>query len=259
MWPFIANHLHLKVRSIVASQTALDTVVFMLNEHGNFMVRDFVAPTRRRGVQRRRANWIWKPCLPPYISSFLWRLSHHALVIDSQIQTKGIVLASRYRCCHNHGMESLLHLFIRSEVACAVWKCFGEMFGLLYRFYSIIQAMAICMSSVSESLQYGVVRLGVAAYIFRDIGVVRCCATFEGSTMHAHQICLKVLYRVQSLNLVTYPKQSSSRLQNHVLDLLGISTNPTKVKRGKWCKFEKPSPGGFKLNIDGLEQEKSLE
>lgn len=60
MWPFIANHLHLKVRSIVASQTALDTVVFMLNEHGNFMVRDFVAPTRRRGVQRRRANWIWK-------------------------------------------------------------------------------------------------------------------------------------------------------------------------------------------------------
>lgn len=45
--------------------------------------------------------------------------------------------------------------------------------------------MAICMSSVTESLQYGVVRLGVAAYIFRDIGVVRCCATFEGSTMHA--------------------------------------------------------------------------
>lgn len=142
------------------------------------------------------ARWIWYHFFPPNISSFLWRMLLHALPIDSRVQSRGIVLAFGCRCCRNHEEENLRHIFILSEVASAVWKCFGEIFHLTHNFQTIHQALATWMDPVTPTTQYGVVRLGVATYIFREILVARSRATFEGDSMSARAICLKVLSRV---------------------------------------------------------------
>lgn len=69
------------------------------------------------------------------------------------------------------------------------------------------------MSGASESTQYGVYRAACAAYIFREIWVPQCSATYEDMDMNARAICLKVLHRVQILNLVLKPKKASTPLQ----------------------------------------------
>lgn len=141
-------------------------------------------------------------------------------------------------------METLRHLFIQSEVAISVWKCFGEIFRIPFNFRSITQAMT-CW------IQYCVGRIGVAAYIFLVIRVIRCRANFECERMSTRAICLKVIYRVQLLTMVHAPKRASFVIQSNTLNLIGVSQNPIQTKRGRWVKWDKPFLGWFKLNIAG--------
>lgn len=50
------------------------------------------------------------------------------------MQAKGILLVSRHRCCKNQPKESIFHLFIQSEVATEVWKNFGQIFRVPYKY-----------------------------------------------------------------------------------------------------------------------------
>lgn len=99
------------------------------------------------------------------------------------------------------------------------------------------------MAPVNSSSHYGVYRLGVAAYILREIWVARGRATFEGMSMRAREICLKVIYRVQILTLVNAPKKASTVQQSLVLSTLGISIHPVRKKKGRWCKWDKTIAG----------------
>lgn len=107
------------------------------------------------------------------------------------------------------------------------------------------------MAGWSSFPQYGICCIGVAAYVFRESWVSRCRATYEDSPMNPRTIYLKLIQRVQLLNQVHVPRNTSKNIQIHVLETLGISRKPTRIQRGLWCKWDKPSPGWFKLNIDG--------
>lgn len=137
----------------------------------------------------------------------------------------------------------------------AVWKCFGSIFQLPY---ILALPMSVWMAPVNVVSQYGLCRVGVATYILREIWVARCHATFEGSHMKTRQICLKVISRLQLLSLISIPKRPSTRGHLAILDILGISRAPTQIRRGLWCKWERPSPGWFKLNIDGSAQDATI-
>lgn len=136
-------------------------LVFTPSNNGQFKLKDFNEHTRQRSRERRWIGWVWSSCLPHNISAFLWKI----------MQTRGIFLASRCRCCHEPHIETLCHIFIKSDVARAVWKCFGEIFGVPHWFTSILQAMTVWMAPVTEQSQYGACQLSVAAYIFREIWV----------------------------------------------------------------------------------------
>lgn len=114
---------------------------------------------------------------------------------------------------------------MNSKVTVAVSKCFGELFTIPHRFSSILQAMAIWMAPFKSSSQYGICRLGVAAYVLREIWVSRCRATLDGTSMRARDICLKVMYRTQILTLVNNSKgtliTAASHCVEHYWDLEG--------------------------------------
>lgn len=98
-----------------------------------------------------------------------------------------------------------------------MWKCFVEIFRLTFNFSSISPAVTNWMTTSSHS-QYGVCRANVAAYILREIWVSRCRATFDGTPMHARSICLKILSRVQLINLIHVPKRRSTPYQENIRD-----------------------------------------
>lgn len=110
------------------------------------------------------------------------------------------------------------------------------------------------MAPVTEQSQYGEYRFSVAAYIFRELWVARCRATIDSASMRAREICLKVIYRVQLLTLVTVPEKASTMHQGIILGTLGVTRHPVRRKKDRWCKWDKPSPGWFKVNIDGSER-----
>lgn len=127
----------------------------------------------------------------------------------------------------------------------------GKIFRLPFTFTSVLQALAIWMARCNSNSQYGLCRLVVAAYIFRELWVARCLATYEDAPRNSRSICRKITHRVQLLNLVHDPKKSSSNRHLCIVEILGINRRPPRSRRGLWCKWDKLSPGWFKLNIDG--------
>lgn len=152
-------------------------------------------------------------------------------------------MASQCRCCVNLQTESLCDMFIHSDIATAVWKSFGEIFHLPYHFHSKLQAIGIWMAPTSKDTQYGICHASVAAYIFREIWVSRCSATFENKLMKARAICLMIFRRVQLINLA--PTGKATRLHENSLAMMGINRASIRKKMG--CVVS-----GINLLRDGL-------
>lgn len=66
----------------------------------------------------------------------------------------------------------------------------------------------------------------------RYISVWRCRATFEGTPMKACEICLIVMRRVQTINLIFTPKRKYAPLHANILVIVGINHTRTRHKSG---------------------------
>lgn len=74
---------------------------------------------------------------------------------------------------------------------------------------------------------------------------------FEGSSINARHICLKVIAQVQLLSLIHAPFKHYSKIQQHILEIMRVQTNGVKLKHGVWCQWTRPRHGRYKLNING--------
>lgn len=95
-------------------------LIFTPSDRGQFSTKEFTKINRVPRVDWIWARRIWNPHFPPNIGAFLWKLMLHALPVDTRIQTRGITLASRCRCCKNLWPTCL---FIRRSLALyeSVW------------------------------------------------------------------------------------------------------------------------------------------
>lgn len=71
--------------------------------------------------------------------------------------------------------------------------------------------------------------------------------------MNARWIVLRVIKHIQMTAFLYLPPKPNSRIQDHVLGILGIPTCRLEIKRGVWCQWSKPR--GYKLNFDGSAKE----
>lgn len=81
---------------------------------------------------------------------FVWKLVRRVIPIDVYLQRRGFSLASRCPCYFS-AVESVMHLFVTGPVAQAVWRYFGDRFGILEVLSSSISATLVswfCSSSL---------------------------------------------------------------------------------------------------------------
>lgn len=71
--------------------------------------------------------------------------------------------------------------------------------------------------------------------------------------MNARGIVLRVIKHIQMTAFLYLPPKPNSRIQDHVLGILGIPTRRPEIKREVWCQWSKPR--GYKLNFDGSAKE----
>lgn len=149
-----------------------------------------------------------------------------ALPVDSRIISKGIHLASKCHCCKEFSAESITHLFLQSDIACKEWRYFGEIFQLPSNFSSIGQALKIWLPNVRALSQSDASRAGMASFSLWEIWIARS----EGTPMNARCIFLEVINQVQLLSLIHAPAKPSSKIQQHILGIMGVQTKSVKLK-----------------------------
>lgn len=125
----IPEAYHAQIRSVAHAPGQPYRLIYTPSDRGTFSTKIFTQNSCTHGVGRSWAKWIWNPAFSPNLAAFSWKLIQHVLLVYCWIQTRGITLASRCRCCSTPQLESLRHLFIQSKVARAVWKfsvCYGN-------------------------------------------------------------------------------------------------------------------------------------
>lgn len=232
----IPDPLLRKIQEIKLSPQVEDHLVFSISENGKFSSKLYIDYSRPRGYKRSWTSLIWHNNLPPKVTTFLWKLIRHALPVDIRIRMKGIQLVSKSRCCTTPDEESISHLFLHSRIAREVWRCFGVIFRLPLSFASIGKLIKLWMPKVRGLSQFELCKAGVAMFGFWEIWVAWCAATFEGEQMNAIRICLKIITRVQLHSLVHPPRKTSSRIQGHILGILGIQTKARSMKKKRVWK-----------------------
>ncbi|KAL9688368.1 hypothetical protein QQ045_032789 [Rhodiola kirilowii] len=110
-----------------------DKLIWLGNTTGDFSAKDLrrklTTPSRLDNVLAR----IWHPWLPPKISTIIWRLRHNAIATDDRVQSCGIHIVSKCRCCPFPARESSAHLFVHSHSADEVWKLGKHIFTFKFR------------------------------------------------------------------------------------------------------------------------------
>lgn len=251
LWGEIPHHLHNAIRAFRVDNAKEDRLIFKLTTSGAFSTKEFMNYSRGPIQKRGWTPYIGHSSLPPNISTFLWKVLRHAIPMDCRVRTRGVVLVSSSGCCKAHQEESLTHLFIHSEVAQEIWKCFGRMLRLPYRFNSIVQAVASWMKMPTHPSQFDICRMATAAHILHEIWVDRCRATYDDKPMNARQVCLQIIRKVHLISVVHSPQRPATKLQYHHMEIMGISRKHIRFKRGGWHRWVPPATGEYKLNIDG--------
>ncbi|GAV91513.1 zf-RVT domain-containing protein, partial [Cephalotus follicularis] len=75
-------------------------------------------------------KYIWNSIIPSRIAFFIWKTIFNGISVDQNIQTRGIPLASKCRCCLNSNVETLEHLFFQGHVAVNIWGYFSKALNL---------------------------------------------------------------------------------------------------------------------------------
>lgn len=132
--------------------------------------------SRRRsmpfGVDHIWSSCVWQTILPPNISALLWKLVKDALHVDCRVRAKDISLASIYRYCTRPSEESIIHLFIQTDMTKRVWKHFTNIFRVSYVYGSVLHELSTWMARRSSSSQYVCVGLGSPRIFFEKLGLV---------------------------------------------------------------------------------------
>lgn len=179
-----------------------DQLIFSLTVTGKFSIQRYIAESRADHHEVGWARYAWKDFTPARANAFMWRIFQNALPVDSNIQRKGISLASICVCCSRPAFETLDHQFIHSDLA----KAFGEHFAAIVHkqtdIHSIEHFLSSCLHGFSSRLQCGYNVRGLIDFGLWEIWKHRCKLKFEGGTMEPQVVIRITTHHLQVANTV---------------------------------------------------------
>ncbi|KAL9680938.1 hypothetical protein QQ045_012719 [Rhodiola kirilowii] len=218
-----------------------DKLIWLGNTTGDFSAKDLrrklTTPSRLDNVLTR----IWQPWLPPKISTFIWRLRRNAIAMDDRVQSCGIHIVSKCRCCPFLARESSDHLFVHSHSADEVWKLVKRIFNgqvprTMHKLWSYWFGGPI--KTIIDAL-----RLTWACYGLWEIWKKRNHLLHETTTYQPIPHIYKLL--VSLAPLIKLPHMPSI-VHNSTLVAMRIKQPyTTKVAWKTWCPF----PNGLTLYV----------
>lgn len=223
-----------------------DNLCWELTTSGEFSTTSYWNFYRTKHEEFKWHNYVWNKYIPPKISAFLWRLSKHAIPVDSILLSMGFKMASRCRCCLHPAEETEDHLFVNSELAKSVWNHFSSMFNLNISYSSLDQLAESWLLHSSPNNIAGISKNVIFATGLWEIWKHRNNVIFEGSRWSDHDVIIKITYALQLTLRIYKPEDSLSLEDENILN--NFQMNLPSVDSGSWVKWTPPT-SGFKLNI----------
>ncbi|KAL9659108.1 hypothetical protein QQ045_021151 [Rhodiola kirilowii] len=97
-------------------------------ESGKFTTKAYYESIRPAMPKSNLFKHTWHAWLPPKISAFLWKLWRKALPTDDNIIRIGFLTTSKCWCCKHSSIETLDHIFIKSDLAAQAWPLLAWLF-----------------------------------------------------------------------------------------------------------------------------------
>ncbi|KAL3651709.1 hypothetical protein CASFOL_004711 [Castilleja foliolosa] len=200
-----------------------DQLIYTKCNYGVFSIKRYIQDGKTEGTHLPWGDLIWNKHLPANQGAFLWRLINRALLVDAEIQKKGI----------------------------NVWDFVGTIFKRQTHYLNITHFFNVWMQKWNINSQGGITALNIFGWGMWEIWRSRCTARFEDKDMNYKDIIKKVQTETQLVNLYSNPKIKNTVWEKHILDYLMILIKEVKHNLGNWIWWKKPARGGLKLYTDG--------
>ncbi|CAK9136531.1 unnamed protein product [Ilex paraguariensis] len=99
----------------------MDRLIWKLTDSGEFTVKSAWQRVRNSVEIDRVASVIWKQSASPSARHLSWKIYKNAVLVDSNFQRIGVMLASKCVLC-GHAVESVEHVFIQCEYSVFIWR-----------------------------------------------------------------------------------------------------------------------------------------
>ncbi|MQL68343.1 hypothetical protein Taro_000634 [Colocasia esculenta] len=230
---------------------APDKCVWMSNADGIFSTKSAFQALRPRGIHRPSLLKVWNHMFHPRASLFAWRILHRAVPTDDRISDCGVNLASSCSCCSSPSTKDLDHLFLKGDLAVALWDwarplLHGQVIGS-----HITSTLWNIVSVVNNRSATGFIFTYVVLLVLWEIWKYRCAKRFDSTYKSVGKIITDMRYVVNVAIQGVRFKQECAADSIVILRFFGFK--PTvKLKAPKIVRWIPPTHGVC-LNVDAGE------
>lgn len=187
-------------QQVVLEDQTPDKLNCTLNAAGKFRVADYVDYCRLRRPKKEWAEIVWKKVTSARVNAFTWKVYRGALPVDSNVQSRGIPIASRCVCCARPTVETLDHLLVNSNMARSMWDHFAAKVNKFNRPRSIMQLREVWLHGVNRRSQLGMISLAILIYGMWEIWKTRCRMKFDEERFDPSRLLQRVYIHIQDLS-----------------------------------------------------------
>ncbi|KAL6210110.1 hypothetical protein ACLB2K_021048 [Fragaria x ananassa] len=194
---------------------------------------------------------VWRNFIPPRFSLLAWRLFHHKVPTDDQLQKRGIPMVSVCQLCNFGFLEDQTHLFFNCSFAQHIWQWLACCFGTSLPSTGSLFDLWDSFTHKAFSAQLRNLWLAGGLYVLMAIWKSRNKLRFENkkpSLMHVFQ-SIKAWLQF----LAPYaPGDCSGIVDAQLLVKMGVTPTSRAQKRIQLVLWHPPLSPWIKLNTDGL-------
>ncbi|XP_027157997.1 uncharacterized protein LOC113759614 [Coffea eugenioides] len=126
---WVPNHVVRAIEEVYFHSSVKDEFVWLSSNSGSFTITSIWECIRHRRNVSVVDSLLWSSTLPLKLSFLAWRAIRNYLLVDANLQRRGVCLPSKCYCCCN-AEETVLHLFLSGPVIVEVWSHFANKFGV---------------------------------------------------------------------------------------------------------------------------------
>lgn len=124
-------------------------LIWPLTNYGSMSLKEAYVFKQRNSPKFDWVKTIWSPDIPPSKSLLAWRIMHHKILTDDQLQKRGFFMPFMCSLCRCQ-IESIQHLFFYRIIASKFWHWLCNRHELNIRFHSVDALMKFCNRPKSQ-------------------------------------------------------------------------------------------------------------